>query len=161
MFLTNVQWSLVRPLLPPYPASGRRGRPALDPRRILNGILWKLSSGSAWARIPPACGSWQVCFLHYRRWKQDGTLRRVIDLLLRDVRQRGGFDYVQAVRAGTVKLILKGDRYEVFLPASLFYSWQLATSLLFYQRLATLMARKLGLPRHFDPLSELYATRRS
>src|SRR5688500_10134491 len=37
-YLTDEQWALVRPLLPPQ--SGEIGRPPLDHRRVLGGILW-------------------------------------------------------------------------------------------------------------------------
>ena len=156
MLLTNEQWSLIQSLITPAPQAGLRGRPAADQRLILNGILWKLSSGSSWSRIPPVFGSWHTASVYYKRWRKTGLLRRIINLLIRGVRQRGGFDYVQAVRDGTVKFIFQGDRYEIYLPASLSNSWQLATSLLYYRRLAVLMERSQGLTRLTDPLSALY-----
>jgi transposase len=37
--LTGEAWGLIAPLLP---ASGQRGGPWLDHRRVIHGILWKL-----------------------------------------------------------------------------------------------------------------------
>lgn len=50
--LTDREWELVGPLLPPE--RGRPGRPGHDNRRILNGILWRAREGARLARGPGA-----------------------------------------------------------------------------------------------------------
>ncbi len=45
MDLTNEQWRAVQSLLPP-PNHGR-GRPPVDSRLLLNGILWKIRTASS------------------------------------------------------------------------------------------------------------------
>ncbi|MGV9453095.1 transposase [Streptomyces sp. NPDC003635] len=42
------KWELVRPLLP----APLRGRRRLDDRRVLNGIAWKVHTGTAWRDVP-------------------------------------------------------------------------------------------------------------
>ncbi|MGW7200701.1 transposase, partial [Streptomyces chryseus] len=46
--LSDAEWDFVRPLLP------RRvmGRPRLDDRTMLNGIVWKFRAGVAWRDVP-------------------------------------------------------------------------------------------------------------
>ena len=43
--LTDFEWSIIEPLLPNKP----RGVPRADDRKVLNGIYWRLRTGSPWA----------------------------------------------------------------------------------------------------------------
>ena len=44
--LTDFEWSIIEPLLPNKP----RGVPRADDRKVLNGIYWRLRTGSALGR---------------------------------------------------------------------------------------------------------------
>jgi transposase len=46
--LSDFEWSIIEPLLPNKP----RGVPRSDDRKVLNGIYWRLRTGSPWAEIP-------------------------------------------------------------------------------------------------------------
>lgn len=48
--LTNEQWARFQPLLPPE--KPQTGRPNLDHRCIINGILWILCTGAPWEDVP-------------------------------------------------------------------------------------------------------------
>ena len=48
--LTDSQWEQLAPLLPP--AKPRTGRPNLDHRCIITGILWRLKTGAPWRDLP-------------------------------------------------------------------------------------------------------------
>lgn len=50
--LTDQEWDALKELLPP----GRMGRPREDDRRVLNGIVWKIRTGSAWRDVPERYG---------------------------------------------------------------------------------------------------------
>src|SRR5215218_10130371 len=52
--LTDAEWELVGPLLPPE--RGRPGRPGHDNRRILDGILWRAREGARWRAVPERYG---------------------------------------------------------------------------------------------------------
>jgi transposase len=43
--ITDFEWSVIQPLLPNKP----RGVARVDDRRVLNGIFWRLRTGSPWA----------------------------------------------------------------------------------------------------------------
>ncbi|WP_420538749.1 transposase [Nonomuraea africana] len=45
-----------RELLPP----GRMRRPREDDRRVPQGIVWKIRTGTAWRDVPERYGSWQL-----------------------------------------------------------------------------------------------------
>src|SRR5215217_5107537 len=50
--LTDFEWSIIQPLLPNKP----RGKPRVDDRKVLNGIYWRLRTGSPWDDIPERYG---------------------------------------------------------------------------------------------------------
>jgi transposase len=51
-FIKNDQWKLLEPLLPKPKRSGKGGRPAIDNRQVLEGILWVLRTGARWQDSP-------------------------------------------------------------------------------------------------------------
>jgi hypothetical protein len=77
--LTDRLWQQVAPLLPPQKPP--RGRPALDHRRLLEGLLWVMRTGAPWREIPPAFGSWHTLYSRYRRWDEDGLWDRICSVL--------------------------------------------------------------------------------
>ncbi|MEU4410824.1 transposase [Streptosporangium sp. NPDC023963] len=54
----------IEPLLP---ATDGRGRPWRDHREVVNGISWRLRTGSPWHDIPERCGPWQTCHERFER----------------------------------------------------------------------------------------------
>src|SRR5438128_11010623 len=71
--LTDEQWELVEPMLPP-PKRRRdnRGRPWASNRACFEGILWILQTGAAWRFLPDEFPSPSTC---WRRLKQLGGRR--------------------------------------------------------------------------------------
>jgi len=55
--ISNLQWKRIFPLIP---KSKTGGRPAIDRRIILNGILWILRTGAPWRDLPEEFGAWQT-----------------------------------------------------------------------------------------------------
>jgi transposase len=157
MFLTDEQWQVVQPLLPPPLPPGRRGRPVIDQRRILNGILWKLATRCPWDQLPPSYPSYQVCYLHFRRWMRSGLLRKVITALLQDVVSRGGFDIDNAEKMGIIRCEKNRDRLEVYIQSQYFFSWQVQTALLCFQLAAIRLERQQSLNTlSLDPLEVIF-----
>src|SRR5215218_5011526 len=77
--LTDAQWARLRPLLPP-PSQGR-GRPRIDDRLIVEGIIWRLATGAPWRDLPERFGSWRTVYSRFRRWQQAGVWDRVLRAL--------------------------------------------------------------------------------
>ena len=73
--ITDQAWQQIEPLLPEYGKSGGQWR---DHRTIINGILWKLRTGSPWRELPERYGSWQTCYDRFSRWRRDGTWDRLL-----------------------------------------------------------------------------------
>src|SRR5258708_33819703 len=77
--LTEKQWEQLAPLLPP--AKPRTGRPNLDHRRIIEGILWRLKTGAPWRDLPERYGRWQTVYSRFRRWQLAGVWPRILAAL--------------------------------------------------------------------------------
>ena len=77
--LTEVEWRILRVLLPVERKPGRRGRgrtPA-DNRNIINGILWRLRTGAPWRDVPEKYGKWNSVYRRFRRWSACGVWESV------------------------------------------------------------------------------------
>lgn len=76
--LTAERWELLRPLLP-KPAG--TGRPAMEHRLIIEGIVWIMSTGSSWRDLPARFGPWQTVFRRYQRWRKEGRWTHLLQAL--------------------------------------------------------------------------------
>lgn len=77
--LTEAQWALLAPLLPDR--TPRRGGRWVDHRPVVDGVIWRVRTGSPWRDLPAAYGPWQTVYDRHRRWSADGTWERVLDAL--------------------------------------------------------------------------------
>ena len=80
--LNEEEWRQIKSLIPaPKSGKGKRGRPALDRRRLVNAIFYVVRSGCAWRLLPKDFGPWQTVYGYFRRWTQDWTWRFIHDAL--------------------------------------------------------------------------------
>jgi len=77
--LTDEQWALVRPLLPPQ--RGGIGRPPNDHRTVLDGILWVARTGSSWRELPEEYGKWESAYRRHELWVKQDLWRRILRVL--------------------------------------------------------------------------------
>ncbi len=83
--LTDAQWEILRPFLPPPTGAGR---PRItDLREVLNAILYVLRTGCAWDLLPHDFPPPGTVYDYFSRWRRDGTIERVHDALRRAVRE--------------------------------------------------------------------------
>ena len=96
--LTDAQWALLAPLLPPGPQAGQVGRPReVDLREIVNAILDVTRTGCQWHALPHDLPHFRTVYWYHRKWLNDGTWERVTDALRRTVREAAGRDPEPAV----------------------------------------------------------------
>lgn len=50
--VTDIEWRLFQDLFPEPPPRPKGGRPFVDPRTVLNTLLFMLFSGSRWCDVP-------------------------------------------------------------------------------------------------------------
>ena len=73
--LTDDEWALVKPLIPP---AKRGGNKCVEvEREIVNGLMYILSTGCQWASLPRDLPARSTVNDYFRRWDEDGTLARI------------------------------------------------------------------------------------
>lgn len=107
-------WELIQPLLPRSP---RRychpGRRRIDDRNVLNGVLFVLTTGIAWQRLPQELGfgSGMTCWRRLRDWQQAGVWQQLHELLLARLRQAGRLDLSRTVcDSASLRALLEAPR---------------------------------------------------
>ncbi len=73
--LNDEQWERLQPRLPAQ--KPRTGRPNLEHRQVVNGILWILRTGAPWRDLPERYGKWSTVASRFYRWQQTGVWDRV------------------------------------------------------------------------------------
>ncbi|RMB81458.1 IS5 family transposase [Streptomyces shenzhenensis] len=91
--LSDAEWDLLRPL----PPTAATGRPRLDDRMVLNGIVWKFRTRVAWRNVPERYGSWATLHTRFRRWAKDGTFERMLHAAQAKADSAGDIDRVASV----------------------------------------------------------------
>ena len=77
--LTDEEWALTEPLIPPAKRGGNRRH--VDEREVVNGLMYVLSTGCQWRAVPKAPPPRSTLYDYFDRWSWDGTLDRVHDAL--------------------------------------------------------------------------------
>lgn len=79
------------------------GRPRLDDRTVLNGIVWKFRTGVAWRDVPERYGSWATVYTRFRRWAGDGTFERMLRAAQAKADAAGSIDWLVSVDSTVVR----------------------------------------------------------
>src|SRR5271157_849796 len=73
--LTEAEWGLVGPLIPPAKRGGNKR--TVDIREVVNGLMYVLSTGCQWRAIPKDLPPSTTIHDYFRRWTDDRTLNRL------------------------------------------------------------------------------------
>src|SRR5262245_40508580 len=86
--LSDAEWIILAPLLPPPKPAGRPRKWSL--RLILDGIFYVLRSGCAWRLLPREFPPWSTVYHYFRRFRIDGTFEQFHALLRERCRRQLG-----------------------------------------------------------------------
>ena len=86
--LTNEEWQLIAPHLPPAKALGRPRD--TDLRAAVNAMLYVLTTGCQWRLLPKDFPPFTTVQRFFYAWRDDGTWRRINHHLLLDAREAMG-----------------------------------------------------------------------
>ena len=157
--LTDEQWAILEPLIPKVmPRADGRGRPVVhSDRAVLDGILWVLRTGAAWADLPERFPSGSTCFRRFSRWMRQGVLQAILEALARDLEDRGRIDLSECFIDGTLVVAKKGAaQWERPSGARVRSSWLLQTLRVFHSPCTRLLLLHMR-----SPLSRLPSLRPS
>ncbi len=98
--LSDQLWELLEPLIPPPPPAknGRTGRPRVDDRAALEGVLIVSEHGIAWKKLPTELGygSGITCWRRLRAWQEAGVWDKLHRAVLDQLGQEGALDWSRA-----------------------------------------------------------------
>ena len=109
MDLTDEQWAILKPLIAEKPPrEDGKGRPRVNNREVLGGILWVLRTGAAWQDLPDRYPSPATCHRRFQEWRKEGVLEEILQTLARDLKERGDLDLSECFIDGFFVVAKKG-----------------------------------------------------
>jgi transposase len=86
--LTDQEWAILEPLLPPAKPGGRPR--TSDLRTVINAILYLDRTGGQWRALPHDFPCWSTVWSYFRTWRNDGTWERLHTTLREQTRVKQG-----------------------------------------------------------------------
>src|ERR1700681_3759517 len=86
--LSDAEWLIVEPMIPPAKGGGRRR--SVNVREVLNGIFYVLWTGCQWQALPKDLPPKSTVHDYLELWNGDGTLERIHHELYMAVREQEG-----------------------------------------------------------------------
>jgi transposase len=86
--VTDEEWALVAPLIPPAKPGGNKR--TIDLRAVLDGVMYILSTGCQWSALPKDLPPKSTVHGYLRRWDDDRTLDRIHHALYVQCREQAG-----------------------------------------------------------------------
>jgi len=86
--LTDAEWALVEPMIPPARHGGRKR--SINMREVLNAIFCVLWTGCQWKALPKDLPPKSTAHYYFVLWDWDGTLVRIHHALYVAVREQAG-----------------------------------------------------------------------
>lgn len=86
--LTDAEWALAAPLIPPAKHGGRERR--VDVREVLNAVFYILSTGCQWRALPKDLPPRSTVHEYLKLWEWSGTLARLQHGLFVQARELAG-----------------------------------------------------------------------
>jgi transposase len=112
--LSDEEWALIAPLIPPAKRGGRRRE--IDVRQVLNAIFYVLSTGCQWQALPKDLPPKSTAHAYFMLWDWDGTLERIHNALYIQTREHEGRDAsptVAIIDSQSAKAAQKGAKTSI------------------------------------------------
>ena len=104
-------WEKIEPVILEGNPPKATGRKRVNPRPILNGIIFRLRSGCQWNHLPKTFGDDSTVHRTFQRWVESGVLNQVWSVMVEECEELGGVDWEwQAADCALGKARLGGTR---------------------------------------------------
>ena len=94
--LKDKEWASIEHVVPQPKSGGKSttgGRPAkYDRREILNALFYMTKAGCTWRMLPHDLPPWEVVYMYFSQWRDEGVFERINEVLRRQVRVEAGKD---------------------------------------------------------------------
>lgn len=91
--LTDEQWAIVGPMIPPAKQNPRGGRPReVDMREVLNTLFYLNRSGCQWDMLPHDLLPKSTVYDYFAQWRDDGTWAKMVKALRERTRVEAGHE---------------------------------------------------------------------
>jgi transposase len=101
--LTDEQWAIVAPLIPPPKSSPRGGRPRqVERRAVLHTLFYLNRSGCPWDMLPHDLLPKSTVYDYFAPWRDDGTWDKIVTALRARTHATAGCAPTPVPRASTV-----------------------------------------------------------
>jgi len=86
--VTDAEWALIEPLIPPAKHGGRKR--SVDMRQVVSALFYILETGCPWDHLPKDLPPKSTVHDYFDPWSWDGTLERMHDALYVELREAEG-----------------------------------------------------------------------
>lgn len=86
--VTDDQWPLLEPLIPPARPGGRPRE--VDVREVVNALFYRNRNGCGWRALPHDFPPWKTVYNYFQWWTWDGTWDKALKALREQARQAAG-----------------------------------------------------------------------
>lgn len=92
--ISDEAWAVIEPL---FPKPKHTGRPMMDMRSTVEGIVWRFRTGAPWRDVPERFGQWNSIYQRFSDWSADGTWARVLETAQRSAASQDAVDWTVSV----------------------------------------------------------------
>jgi putative transposase len=86
--VTDDQWALLEPLIPPARPGGRPRE--VEVREVVNALFYRNRNGCGWRALPHDFPAWKTVYNYFQWWQWDGTWENLLTALREQVRRAAG-----------------------------------------------------------------------
>ncbi len=86
-------WDQIHPVILEMDPPKSTGRKRVHPRRILDGIIFRMRTGCQWNRLPRELGDDSTIHRTFQRWGELGVLERIWSMLIEECEELGGVEW--------------------------------------------------------------------
>ena len=130
--LTDAEWAIIEPMIPPAKRGGRKR--SVNLREVLNGIFYILWTGCQWKALPKDLPPKSTAHYYFMLWDWDRTLERIHHALFVATREQAGREAsptaaiidsqsAKAAQKGALRLIRRASMRARKSPAANAISW--------------------------------------
>ena len=109
--MPDALWDRMKKVIPVAKKSPRGGRPPSNPRRIADGIFYKLRTGCQWNAVPRSFAPSSTIHDYFQKWVEDGVFEKLWELALSEYDELKGISWKhQSIDVAIVKAPLGGKK---------------------------------------------------